>query len=98
VSISRAAVGSVHVRLKKFRSAIPILERALRDQEKHEGPEPVLARTRLSLARALWGAGQDRRRARLLAEKAREGFARAGRGAESDLAEVESWLARTRER
>jgi hypothetical protein len=84
--------------LKRFAPAIPILERALRDQEKHEEPEPVLARTRLSLAQALWGAGRDRVRARLLAEKAREEFARAGRGAEGDLVEVESWLARTRKR
>lgn len=47
----------------------------------------------LATEMALWAARGDRRRARLLAEQAREGYAAAGAVAHDKLAAVTRWLA-----
>jgi len=71
-------------------SALVPLERAFKIREDHETDPGRRAETRFALARALWEAGRDRPRARLLAEEARDGYARAVE--KPRLAEVESWL------
>jgi len=71
-------------------SAIVPLERAFKIREDHETDPSRRAETRFALARALWDAGRDRVRARLLAQEARDTYAQAV--AKPKLAEVESWL------
>jgi serine/threonine protein kinase/tetratricopeptide (TPR) repeat protein len=71
-------------------SAIVPLERAFRIREDHETDPSRRAETRFALARALWEAGRDRARARLLAQEARDSYAQAV--AKPKLGEVESWL------
>jgi tetratricopeptide (TPR) repeat protein len=75
--------------------AISLLERALDIRLKAAGILPKdLARTRFALARALWGAGagRDRARARVLAIQAREGYAALGEDQKAELAEADEWL------
>ncbi len=67
-------------------------ERALRlreDENKQYSP-PLVAQTRFGLARALWDANRDRRRALSLARSARAGYDDGHHGA--DLATVDAWL------
>ncbi len=71
-------------------SAIVPLERAFKIREAQETDPSRRAETRFALARALWEAGRDRSRARVLAEEAREGYAKAV--VKAKLAEVEGWL------
>jgi serine/threonine protein kinase len=71
-------------------SAIVPLERAFKIREAQETDPSRRAETRFALARALWEAGRDRGRARVLADEAREGYAKAV--AKSKLSEVDSWL------
>jgi serine/threonine protein kinase len=71
-------------------SAIVPLERAFKIREAQETDPSRRAETRFALARALWESGRDRGRARLLAEEAREVYAKAV--VKSKLAEVDSWL------
>jgi hypothetical protein len=52
----------------------------------------VRAESRFYLARALWGSGGDRQKARRLAREAREDFSADGR--EKDVKTVDEWLAR----
>ena len=56
-----------------------------------EVPRP---RRRFLLARALWDARRDRRKARELASAARDDYARAGDGFKAQVDEVDRWLAR----
>jgi eukaryotic-like serine/threonine-protein kinase len=71
-------------------SAIVPLERAFKIREAQETDPSRRAETRFALARALWEAGRDRGRARVLAEEAREGYAKAA--VKAKQAEVDSWL------
>ncbi len=71
-------------------SAIVPLERAFKIREAQETDPSRRAETRFALARALWEAGRDRGRARVLAEEAREGYAKAV--VKAKLAEVDTWL------
>ena len=71
-------------------SAIVPLERAFKIREAQETDPSRRAETRFALARSLWEAGRDRGRARLLAEEAREGYAKAD--IKVKLNEVETWL------
>jgi eukaryotic-like serine/threonine-protein kinase len=71
-------------------SAIVPLERAFKIREEHENDPARRAETRFALARALWEAGRDRGRARVLAEAARDSYAKAV--VKPKLVEVESWL------
>ena len=71
-------------------SAIPFLERAKRIQEGKEANPTKRADTAFALARALWVSNRDRARARLLANEARVGYAKAAE--KIKLVEVETWL------
>jgi tetratricopeptide (TPR) repeat protein len=71
-------------------SAIPPLERAFRIRETQETDPAKRAETSFALARALWDSDGDRRRAHVLAEGARAGYARAT--SKKKMTEVESWL------
>jgi eukaryotic-like serine/threonine-protein kinase len=71
-------------------SAIVPLERAFKIREAQETDPSRRAETRFALARALWEAGRDHGRARVLAEEAREGYAKAV--VKAKLAEVDTWL------
>jgi tetratricopeptide (TPR) repeat protein/tRNA A-37 threonylcarbamoyl transferase component Bud32 len=70
--------------------AIPFLERALAVREKGEPELARVADARFALARALWEARGDRRRAASLATAARETYARLG--IRSSETEVAGWL------
>jgi eukaryotic-like serine/threonine-protein kinase len=80
-----------------FAQALPPLERALRIREAHEPDAATVAETRFALARALWDEGQERARARRLAEAAGEAYAREPSQAEHAGA-VTRWLAGHRAR
>ena len=71
-------------------SAIVPLERAFKIREAQETDPSRRAETRFALARSLWEAGRDRGRARVLAEEAREGYAKAE--IKVKLSEVDAWL------
>jgi tetratricopeptide (TPR) repeat protein len=60
----------------KAAAAVPLLERALSVRPPGSAEEIAIADTQFALARALWGTGGDKPRARSLAAKAREVFAR----------------------
>ncbi len=70
--------------------ALVPLERAFKIREAHENDPARRAETRFALARGLWEAGRERARARLLAQQARDGYAKGV--LKPKLAEVESWL------
>ncbi len=74
------------------------LERALHLREGSDGDLVELSRTRFDLAQALWrdGSGADRVRARRLAERARDGFGKAGKAGQARHAEAVAWLRRPR--
>ncbi|HVZ71650.1 MAG TPA: tetratricopeptide repeat protein, partial [Polyangia bacterium] len=61
------------------------------DRPREALPLPV-GESRFALARALWDAGGDRRRARALAEAAREAYGRAT-NAQKEIAGIDAWLA-----
>jgi hypothetical protein len=73
------------------RAAVTALERAHQIAERD--PTAVFQRPRIAfaLARALWAAGRERRRAIELARQARAGYAKIA-GARADLADLDAWL------
>jgi tetratricopeptide (TPR) repeat protein len=71
-------------------SALAPLERAWKIREAKETAPEQQGETRFALARALWDAERDRSRAGLLAQGARERYARAGDQAKVD--EVDAWI------
>jgi hypothetical protein len=71
-------------------NALASLERAYKIREAHEVDPSRRAETRFALARALWEAKRDRARARLLAEQAKEGYAKGA--VKAKVAEVDGWL------
>jgi tetratricopeptide (TPR) repeat protein len=75
----------------KSRAAIPILERALAAAEKSPATLLQVPLTRFTLARALVGAGKGKARARELAERAHDDFARLP-GTRADRDSVSAWL------
>jgi hypothetical protein len=70
--------------------AIPLLERALSLMEKHDGPPSDIAKARFLLARALWGAGKERDRARSVGAEAEKGFL--ALASKEDALRVRAWL------
>jgi tetratricopeptide (TPR) repeat protein len=90
-------LSDVLIDLDEPTQALPHLERALSLGSVNETTPDSLANIRFALARALWAAppdaGQDRVRARQLAELARGVFAEAGKRSAKQLDEVEVWLA-----
>ena len=79
---------------RRFDDAHAVLRRAVDLRERSNGDTPILALNRFLLARAQWGAGQDRGAAVALARRALATFRAAG--AAENVAEVEAWLARHR--
>ena len=81
------------VALRRFAPAVTPLERAVTLREA-KGDDPLeLARSRLLLARALWGGTGDRDRAVAEARQAQRAFAAAGEEHAADRAEADAWLA-----
>jgi serine/threonine-protein kinase len=79
-------LGELHLALRSPRDAVPFLERATsrRDPEFHAGAT-------LTLAEALWQIGEDRSRARALAEESRANAVRRAHGPDTERAT--RWLA-----
>jgi tetratricopeptide (TPR) repeat protein len=73
-------------------TALAALERAFKIREAQETDPSRRAQTQFDLARALWDTNRDRRRARALAEGAREAYTRAALKRQAD--QVDEWLAR----
>jgi len=79
-------IGQALLALGRAADAVPELETAL----KLRGPLPAeRAETEFALARALWAAGKDRRRALELADRARADYAAGGQ--QDRVGEVERW-------
>ncbi len=73
--------------------ALPLAERAWARRQADDIPASSRASTAFLLARLLWqGSPQERRRARELAQKAREAFAGAGDAYAESEQSVEQWL------
>jgi tetratricopeptide (TPR) repeat protein len=90
VAKHRSALGEALVAAGQAKRALAPLEQALATRLA-PGIAPLeLAETRFATARALWDAGGDKKRARTLAEAARDAYARAG---SRSLGDVERWLA-----
>jgi hypothetical protein len=79
-------VGQLQWEQRDATAALIPLERAVKILEHHEAAPLLLALARFNLARALWDAGRDRRRAHALAVAAR------GNMPQTDRAELEGWL------
>ncbi len=92
VAAPLTGIGLARLALEEPAAAIAPLERAVRVYETSPGDPVLLARTRFALARALVGAGRDRRRALGLARAAREVLAAAPAEGET-LAQLDAWLA-----
>ncbi len=88
------AAGACLVELGEPGRALPILERTLRIREKHTDKVALhkIAESRFTLARALWAARRDRKRAAGLARSAREVFAAGGEGQALRLEEIRGWM------
>ena len=74
--------------------AVVTAERGLSLAARAEDHEFTREKLELALAQALWARGADRPRARKLAEASAAALRRAGPDAESQLREVEAWLAK----
>ncbi|AGP41059.1 serine/threonine-protein kinase [Sorangium cellulosum] len=96
VASTLTGIASAYNEMGKPAEALPRAERALAIYAaKEKGVPPLeLADTRLHAARALWGAGRDRKRAIALAIQARDAYAaEEGEYAKHALAEAKAWLA-----
>jgi len=93
LSYPLTGLGQARLALGQAERAMAPLEHALRLREGAPGNAANLAETRFALARALWDAAGDRRRARRLAEEARDGYAHAPDAeARSEHQRVDAWL------
>jgi tetratricopeptide (TPR) repeat protein len=88
VSYPLAGLGWIELDRGAPRRAIPFLERAMTVRDGTTFGDAERAETRFLLARALWDAAADRRRARALARQARVEQERAG----GDLSAIDGWL------
>jgi tetratricopeptide (TPR) repeat protein len=91
-------LGETYIELQQPEKAIENLERALTIRTAKRVAARDLAATHFTLARALWRAGRERRRAITLAEQARDGFREAGDAGKEPLSQVEKWLGDPRTR
>jgi tetratricopeptide (TPR) repeat protein len=85
-------LGEVYLRQHQPRRAVAPLERALELREAQPTDPMHLAAIRARLAEALWDAGGDRNRARVLANKAME-YYRTVDPRDPERGRVEAWLA-----
>ncbi len=88
------ALGETYLEMGQVAKARPMLERALRIRTQDVGSGTYLAQTRFALARAKWSIPLERTDALKMARLAAEAYQETGEGAASQLAEVESWLAK----
>jgi serine/threonine protein kinase/tetratricopeptide (TPR) repeat protein len=72
--------------------AVPLLERALTIHTERPGDPVYLARTRFTLARALWASRADRTRALTLGQQAEQALVGLGPRAARELRDVQKWL------
>jgi tetratricopeptide (TPR) repeat protein len=93
VVVALISIGQAELALGQPARAIEPLERAERMLPATGAPDDRGA-VRFLLARALWDARRDRRKARDLANAARTDYARAGDGFKPQVDEVDRWLAR----
>ncbi len=90
-------IGQTLLNLDGPAAALPVLEELSALPTDSVAPRDLGAR-RFLLAVALWDSRRDRPRARQLAAAARADFARAGTGYEDELALIDRWLSRHRQR
>ncbi|MEM9460808.1 MAG: tetratricopeptide repeat protein [Myxococcota bacterium] len=83
---------------REFATARTHAERAVSVREAGQVVPTLLALARFTLARSLWNDRTERKRARVLAQKARDAFSEYGEGREDDVAEIDAWLAKHRTR
>ena len=81
-------IGLTYLAQQNSRAALEPLGRALEIRELHESDWAKKGQTYFALARALWDSNRDRGRARTLAQRAKDAYARSS----TKLAEVEGWL------
>ncbi|MEO7092706.1 MAG: tetratricopeptide repeat-containing protein kinase family protein, partial [Polyangiales bacterium] len=86
LSFPLSGIGHSFLDLNQPKDALPYLERALKLRDP-EGDPVSTAEVQFALARALWGSGGDKARARELAERARPAVS------EKDRPTVVAWLA-----
>jgi tetratricopeptide (TPR) repeat protein/predicted Ser/Thr protein kinase len=91
-----SGLGEALLALGRPTEAVVPLERALALlAPRHEDPGAA-AEVRFALGRALWQAGKERERARLLATQARDAWMTAGAQQRKNLDAVQAWLAGAR--
>jgi len=74
LAFSLENIGQAYLGLHKPQEALAALERAMTIHEKNAHDVSEMAEARFALARALWDAGKDKKRAAALAELARTGY------------------------
>ncbi len=90
VAFPLTGLGEASLGMGRPAAAIEPLERALAIRLTRAGEANELGETRFALARALWDANRERKRALTLARQARVDYAR---GDQAKQAEIAEWLA-----
>jgi tetratricopeptide (TPR) repeat protein len=94
IAVTLINLADLHIAAGRFRAALPLLERAVAINDKHEGVQLGENEAHFLLAKTLEATRGDRGRALALATKARDGLRKAGTGKAKELAECEQWLAK----
>lgn len=92
IASSLTALGEHHLRQRRPRVALELLERAAKHPAATGADEGHEAKTGFALARALVQTGGDRTRALQLARAAQKTWTALGRGWEESLEQVDAWL------
>ncbi len=85
-------VGDCDLELGQVNDAIRSFEQAVAALESSDGSPARLADARFALARALWRAGRERKRAKALAKAALDGYGKVGDYYADSRQEVNNWL------
>ena len=96
VTIARGAIGVILVNGKKWREALPILEKNVADADPDRIPPENYGQMHFHLAIALIETKGDRTRAAKLADQAREAFVRAGPDGLDQLKRLAAWRKKIR--
>ncbi|MEM9459781.1 MAG: tetratricopeptide repeat protein [Myxococcota bacterium] len=93
-SMAYSVLGLARIALaqRQFETACEYAEQAVSIRQSGEVAPHLLADARFVLARALWADRTQLARARTLAEQARDTYAAAGDGFETNVAKIEQWL------
>jgi eukaryotic-like serine/threonine-protein kinase len=91
--VALTILGRAELAAARPSAAVAALERALQIHDLRGGEPDALAAARFAAAQALVADGQDRRRARTLAEQAREWYADHGPAFADRVRDVDTWLA-----